>query len=95
MSYYLKDEGLCPFCHQDVRPRVIEENYLRRDKCQCPECGGIVYVCRTPGCTNYAKGGDFWDDELCPSCTSSLFNTAASASIGLLPMIFGGFFKKK
>ena len=71
-----KHIGKCPYCNEDVEPNVIEGNTMRRDKCQCPrtECGGILYVCRTPGCHNYAKGGDMYDDELCPECTSSLLS---------------------
>lgn len=90
-----KHVGLCPFCNKEVRPRVVEENYLRRDKCKCPECSNIIYVCRTPGCTNYAKGGDFWDDELCPSCTSTLFDGGVSLATDFLPGILGSLFKKK
>ncbi|MCZ6145101.1 hypothetical protein O5255_27805, partial [Escherichia coli] len=36
------------------------------------DCKSIIYVCRTPGCENYAKGGHLYDDELCPSCMSTI-----------------------
>ena len=52
-----KHQGGCPFCKGTVTPEVLEENTLRRDKCQCPECANTLYVCRTPGCHSYAKGG--------------------------------------
>ena len=54
-----KHVGLCPFCNKEVHPRVVEENYLRRDKCKCPECGGIIYVCRMPyaGLPKLYQGG--------------------------------------
>lgn len=73
-----KHKGMCPFCKNEVVPDVIQENYLRRDKCECPECKRIIYVCRTPGCENYTKGGAIYDDELCPSCTSGLGGNVAS-----------------
>jgi hypothetical protein len=68
--------------------QVVEENILRRDKCVCPSCAETIYVCRTPGCDNYAKGGDLYDHELCPECTRAVGNvgmvaaTAAAALIG-------------
>lgn len=69
-----KHKGKCPFCNDEVTPTIIDGNTLRRDKCQCSNdgCKGIIYVCRSPGCHNYAKGGDLYDDELCPDCTNSL-----------------------
>lgn len=68
----VKHKGLCPFCSETVQPKVVEENTIRRDKCECPNCNNTVYVCRSPGCQNYAKGGELYDDELCPSCTSGV-----------------------
>lgn len=68
----VKHKGLCPFCSETVQPMVVEENKIRRDKCECPNCNNTVYVCRSPGCQSYAKGGDLYDDELCPSCTSGV-----------------------
>lgn len=67
-----KHSGICPFCKEVVTAEVIEENTIRRDKCQCPSCHNTIFVCRTPGCDNYAKGGDIYDDELCPDCTSGV-----------------------
>ncbi len=84
----LKPAGLCPFCKENVRADVIEENTLRRDKCACPSCGGTVYVCRTPGCDDYAKGGDFYDDELCPACTSG----AGGVAVGIVATVATGIF---
>jgi hypothetical protein len=67
----LKPAGKCPFCNELVRAEVIEStNSLRRDKCRCPRCGETLYVCRMPGCDNYARSGLVWDDELCPTCSS-------------------------
>jgi hypothetical protein len=67
-----KHSGLCPFCGDSVKPALIEDNSIRRDVCECPSCKEKIFVCRTPGCTNYAKGGTIYDDELCPSCTESI-----------------------
>jgi len=69
-----KHVGTCPFCNQNVTPKVVEDNKIRRDVCVCPECDNRVLICRSPGCTNYVKGGDIYDDELCPSCTSGVAN---------------------
>lgn len=66
-----KQKGLCPFCLEEVSPEVVEENRLRRDKCLCPKCKEHIYLCRTPGCHNYAKGTEVYDHELCPACTKA------------------------
>jgi hypothetical protein len=60
------------FCGDSVTPDLVEDNSVRRDVCECPSCKGKILVCRTPGCTNYTKGGAVYDDELCPECTASL-----------------------
>ncbi|WGE31637.1 hypothetical protein NYR60_07165 [Actinobacillus genomosp. 2] len=70
----IKAKGICPYCSDSIIAKVIEENYIRRDKCICPSCNKVIYICRSPGCNNYAKGGDVWDDELCPSCTNDFPN---------------------
>lgn len=67
-----KHAGICPYCGDNVTPVLIEENNIRRDVCKCPSCEKQLLICRTPGCQNYTKGGEIYDDELCPSCTSSL-----------------------
>ena len=90
-----KSKGLCPFCNEQVVPYVIEENTIRRDKCQCPECSGILYVCRSPGCNNYAKGGDFWDDEFCPTCTGDVSGTVKSVAVVSAIGAIVGLFSKK
>ena len=91
----MKSKGKCPFCEEDIRPLIIEENYLRRDKCQCPECEEIIYACRAPGCRNYAKGGVIWDDELCPSCAASASTAATTTVFGTAASVFGYFLHKK
>ena len=72
-----KQEGKCPFCSKAVEPDVIEENTIRRDKCRCPECQETIYLCRSPGCHDYAKGTSVYDHELCPACTETTSNVAA------------------
>lgn len=72
-----KDSGKCSFCGENICAKVIERNFLRRDKCRCPKCEEIIYVCRSPFCSNYTKGGILYDDELCTSCFSSLKGSAA------------------
>ena len=64
----IKPLGPCPFCKEVVRAEVSDRHYLRRDKCACPECRETIYICRSPGCESYAKGGDIYDDEWCPEC---------------------------
>jgi hypothetical protein len=86
-----KHLGICPFCGDNVTPLLIEENTIRRDVCECPSCKEKLLICRTPGCHSYAKGGEIYDDELCPSCTSSLasgigevFKWGAMAAVGAI-----------
>lgn len=67
-----KHPGICPHCRAKVSPVIIEENLIRRDKCECPSCKGVVFACRTPGCDDYSKGGSAYDEELCPGCTKTL-----------------------
>lgn len=73
-----KHLGLCPFCKGMISPVVVEQNGVRRDICKCPECEGSVLVCRSPGCDNYAKGGNLYDEELCPECTRSVTTTGGA-----------------
>ncbi|WP_131604661.1 hypothetical protein [Pectobacterium carotovorum] len=75
----LKSLGVCPFCKKNVRPVVVEANYARRDKCQCPECKESVYVCRGFGCEDYTKGGELYDDEFCPKCAQSISSGTKSS----------------
>lgn len=59
---------------------MVEENTLRRDRCSCPSCDETIYLCRTPGCHDYAKGTQVYDHELCPSCTSTVAEASASVA---------------
>jgi len=67
-----KHLGTCPFCEERVSPFIVEENFIRRDVCECPECKKRILVCRMPGCQNYTKFGKHYDDELCPPCLKEL-----------------------
>lgn len=80
-----KHKGMCPFCKEVVVPSVLEENTVRRDKCLCPSCQNVIYVCRAPGCDNFARGGDIYDDELCPECLKGASSTAGTivTTVGL------------
>ncbi len=78
-----KQKGICPFCSKNVAAEIIEENTIRRDRCKCPECGETVFLCRTPGCHDFAKGTQVYDHELCPSCTG----TVADAGSGVASII--------
>ena len=59
----IKHVGICPFCISTVKPVVVEGNLVRRDVCECPECHEKILICRSPGCTGYAKSGAIYDDE--------------------------------
>ena len=72
-----KQKGKCPFCLKSIEPEIIEENTVRRDKCKCTECEELIYLCRSPGCHDFAKGTSVYDHELCPSCTETATNLAA------------------
>jgi hypothetical protein len=68
-----KQKGLCPFCEQIVAPVVVvEKNNIRRDRCECPSCKEAIYLCRVPGCHDFAKGTSTYDHEFCPACTDSV-----------------------
>jgi hypothetical protein len=69
-----KHAGECPYCGESVTPVLNKKNVIRRDVCSCPSCSKELLICRTPGCHTYAKGGQIYDDELCPNCTSSLIS---------------------
>ncbi len=75
-----KQKGICPFCNNNVAAEIIEENTIRRDKCRCPDCNETLYLCRTPGCHNYAKGTQVYDHELCPSCTATAADAGSSVA---------------
>ena len=85
-----KPAGLCPFCKKMVRAVVSEENTLRRDLCTCPACEGDVLVCRTPGCDDYARGGEYYDDELCPACTKKAGVVGAGVAAAAAFVLSGG-----
>jgi len=82
-----KQKGKCPFCDKSIQALVVEENVIRRDACKCPECGETVYLCRTPGCHDYAKGTEVYDHELCPSCTGTASNIAATVGKAAIVVI--------
>lgn len=89
-----KPEGLCPHCKKMVEPVILEENFIRRDKCQCPQCQAIVYPCRLLSCSNFALGRNNYDDELCPDCLARAIGEAKEfyqeSKPYLLPAIFAG-----
>lgn len=86
-----KDEGKCPFCYEKMTPEVIEENSLRRDKCKCINCQRDIYICRAPGCRDYARGGDVYDDEFCMACSDKLaeFGKDATHKFGTATVLAG------
>lgn len=63
--------GRCPHCEKRVRAVVVEENTVRRDVLECPKCEERLLVCMTPGCKNYAAGGQVYDQNFCPDCTTT------------------------
>ncbi len=77
-----KQAGKCPFCEKNVRAVLVEANKLRRDKCKCPECEEFVFLCRSPGCHDYAKGTTAYDHEFCPSCTDTLAKVGGEVASG-------------
>lgn len=97
-----KQKGLCPFCKNAVAAKIAEDNTLRRDKCLCPDCNEPVYLCRTPGCNDYAKGTEVYDHEFCTSCTEILYSAGASVggvvgaiTLGALTTAFTAFVAEK
>lgn len=76
---------------------MVKENTFRRDKCQCPKCSAFIYLCRTPGCHDFAKGTKDYDHEFFLECTVSLNDAgreigkvAVHAAKVLPPLIVNG-----
>jgi hypothetical protein len=78
-----KHLGRCSFCEEKIKPVAVEKNFLRRDKCRCPECNEIIFECRNPFCHDYAKGGEYYDNELCRWCTENT-GDAIKTGVGLI-----------
>jgi len=87
-SVATKQKGVCPFCANPVLPLIVKANYIRRDQCRCPECNEIIYLCRTLGCHDFAKGTSVYDHEMCPSCTQTASGIASE--IGKTALKVGG-----
>jgi Protein of unknown function (DUF726) len=49
-------KGYCSWCFRMTNHRVVQKNYLGRDVCKCSGCGHFTLMCRSIGCTHYAKG---------------------------------------
>lgn len=90
MQAKAKPAGLCPYCKKMVHANVIVENDLRRDQCQCPSCEELIYVCRSPGCHDFAKAGEYYDEELCPVCTKGAAKIGVGIATAALFIITGG-----
>lgn len=91
----LKQKGKCPFCGETVAAIVIVDNSVRRDKCQCPSpsCNEFIFLCRSPGCHDYAKGTQVYDHELCPSCSDTVsegFKVFGKSVLTLATTVIGG-----
>ncbi|WP_175653835.1 hypothetical protein [Pseudomonas sp. Marseille-P9899] len=86
-----KDKGKCPFCEKTMTPDISEKNNIRRDKCECTNCRRVIYVCRAPGCRDYARGGSLYDDEFCISCSDKIaeFGKKSSEQFGAA-VVLGG-----
>jgi uncharacterized protein with PIN domain len=80
----IKQKGTCPFCGKNVAAVITEENKVRRDLCQCPECGEPILLCRGLGCHDYAKGTPFYDNEYCPDCTKKISDVASEVGKAVL-----------
>ena len=76
-----KPLGTCSYCKEQVQAEIIESNNLRRDRCECTNCHSTVYVCRSPGCHNFALGGEFYDHELCFACTAATIGVASTVGV--------------
>ena len=56
-------KGYCSHCLEKTYHRETQWNSLRRNAYVCEGCNKPTYQCRL--CGNFAKGGDFYDDEFC------------------------------
>lgn len=82
---------MCPFCKEKMTPDITQENNLRRDKCKYTKCEQNIYICRSPGCKDYSRGGDIYDDEFCMACSDKLaeFGKDATHKIGTATVLAG------
>lgn len=58
-----KIKGYCSYCGEHSIHRQEQANLVRRNIYTCDCCGRRTVQCRL--CDEFAKGGEFWDDELC------------------------------
>jgi hypothetical protein len=56
-------KGYCSYCGEHSTHREQQWSLLRRNVYTCDCCGRRTVQCRI--CDDFAKGGEFWDDELC------------------------------
>lgn len=90
-----KPKGKCPFCEEAIIAEVVEENSVRRDRCACPTCKAEIYVCRVPGCHDYAKGSPVYDHELCPDCTKRAEEALSATGKHVIPVLVTALLKKR
>lgn len=82
--------GVCPHCKQEITPTsqdIAEENKVRRNIIFCPNCKTKILKCMGVGCNNYALGGVYWDDSLCPDCFEKVKEVAAQSIEGATKLI--------
>lgn len=90
-----KPMGRCPHCEKKVRAVIVEENTVRRDVLECPKCEERLLVCMTPGCKDYAAGGDVYDENLCPTCTATGVDVAGKTATKAAGVVVGILVKRQ
>lgn len=85
----LGHSGLCPYCAETVRPQLKEAGNIFRDTYTCPDCSKNILYCVSPGCQDYAKGGEYINDKFCPACTSAITKTTFEFGIGAATTVVG------
>ena len=58
-------KGYCSHCFKNSYHIEQQWNALRRNVYMCESCNKSTLQCRVRVCQNFAKGGSFYDDELC------------------------------
>jgi len=59
----IRIKGFCSHCFENSYHIEQQWNLIRRNTYVCEHCKRSTLMCRV--CQNFARGGSFYDDELC------------------------------
>uniref|UniRef100_A0A7R9XNR6 Uncharacterized protein n=1 Tax=Polyblepharides amylifera TaxID=1486889 RepID=A0A7R9XNR6_9CHLO len=62
----------CSWCFNLCFHRKVESNFIFRSVYRCNHCSKRTLKCIYSTCEGAARGGQFWDDNFCALCDSTL-----------------------